>query len=778
MSENAHALRTAPVAIAAAASPLAATHIGLVIDDLLATITLEQHYTNTEDRAIEVSYTLALPTGAVLLDVEAEIGEQRLRGQVQARVQAEMAYEQALAEGHSAFAIRMVDDQLLNIALGNLKPGESLVLRIVLSQWLVWNGDRVRLTLPTTIAPRYGQSRLQPADHPVVDVLAEHGFRLEGQVRGLLARAQLASATHRLAVRAVEHGVDFAIESGLLDRDIVIDLRDSATPLRIAGCIDADQPGKAVAMIAFCASDEVLSARPVVAELVIDCSGSMAGVSIEQTRSAVRAIVAQLTPADRVNVLRFGSSHQWLLRRPQPATVPVQHTLLQAADDLAADLGGTQLLIALNAGLDDLARLPADIGGERVLFVISDGEIWNLDSGAFLARCAREKVRVFAVAVGTAAVESTFAPLTRATGGALERVLPSDAMAERIARHFARARSGALRELRVRWPGSTQWEFGADAEVYPGDGVIFSAGLDSPREADGAAEVCWTDPDGAAHRVDVTLRQAAGQFDSATPSNLARMLANSRLDGLGDVARATQLAIDYQLVTEHSAITLVLQRAPGEQLDQLPELRVVPQMLAAGWGGTADDPMLMAQPCLAPPQLRQARSIIDSADSHNVEYDYLDIPAFMQRQTVDAMTAPPPASSPPPLASPPPPAASPPQPPSPLRRIAAKLIGTLGQGKRAARSADRDRTTLLRRELIALLVARLGAEPTLVDKLERGEVGLSALGLELSPALFNWLDEQAERKGGDLESGAFWSGLMDELCRSDDAVDLRQVLGR
>ena len=88
-------------------------------------------------------------------------------------------------------------------------------------------------------------------------------------------------------------------------------------------------------------------------------------------------------------------------------------------------------------------------GEEASLFVISDGEVWNLDSAAFLTRCARERVRVFAVAVGSAAVESTFAPLTRATGGALERVLPSDAMAERIARHFSRARCGALRELVV-----------------------------------------------------------------------------------------------------------------------------------------------------------------------------------------------------------------------------------------------------------------------------------------------------------------------------------------
>lgn len=767
MNDTAHSPRTAHPAIARAPSPLTATRIDLAIDDLLATIALEQEYANREDRAIEVSYTIALPTGATLLDVEVEIGGQRLRGQVQAKVDAEMRYEQALADGHSAFAIRMVDDNLLNIALGNLKPGETLTLRIVMAQWLLWNGDRVRLTLPTTIAPRYGASKLQPVDEPVVDLLAEHAFRLEGRVRGLLAGAELASATHRLAVRAVGQGVDFAIERGLLDRDIVIDLRDTAQSLRVAGSIDADLPGRDAAMIAFCAQTNAAHARPLVAELVVDCSGSMGGVSIEQTRAAVCAIVAQLTPADRVNVLRFGSTHQWLLRRPQPATVPVQRTMLQAAEELQADLGGTELLSALNAGLDDLARLPADVCGERVLFVISDGEVWNLDHAAFLARCAREHVRVFAVAVGSAAVESTFAPLTRATGGSLERVLPGDAMAERIQRHFARVRGGALRELRVRWPGATHWQSGA-TEVYPGDGVVLGAGIDTLREpAD--AEVSWTDPDGAPRQIRVPLRRTDGQSArAAMPSNLARMLAHDRINELADVATATRQAIDYQLVTAHSAITLVLQRALGEQLDQLPELRVVPQMLAAGWGGSAGSAGMpkTARPAPAAVPMPSSASMFDSFSS---SFDSLDMPDFPCDQADAAPAEPAPA----------------PKGSGGMRRFAAKVADALRPARVAPGAPDDarvrrsiDPADALRRELIALLTARFSAEPTLVERLVRAELGLSALALDLSPTLFNWLDELAESKGCDLESGTFWRELVDQLCVGVDGTELRRALGR
>jgi Ca-activated chloride channel homolog len=754
MNEVVPSLRTAPDAIARAPSPLSATVIAVEITDLLATLTLEQRYANQESVAIEVSYTLALPLEATLLDVEVEIGGRRLRGRVQPRVQAEASYEQALAEGHSAFSIRMVDDQLLNIALGNLLPGEELVLRIVMAQWLRWNGDRVRLTLPTTVAPRYGQCQLQPVDQPQVELLAEHQFRLSGRVRGLLASAELACASHCLAVRAVGGGIDFSIDRGLLDRDIVIDLRAGAQALRVAGTIAADLPGQDAAMIAFCAHSSAGKLRPVIAELVLDCSGSMAGMSIEQTRVAVRAIVGQLGPSDRINVLRFGSSRQLLLRRPQSATLPVQRTVLQGADTLQADLGGTELLAALEAGLDDLARVPRDSAAERVLFVISDGEVWNLDAEPFLQRCAREQVRVFAVAVGSAAVEATFAPLTRGTGGALERVLPGEAMAERIARHFARVRSGALRELRVRWPGSTLWTQGP-TEVYPGDGTILSAGM-AALNADSKAEISWIEADGAAHHQWVAL-QRTGSADAPAPSTLARMLARTRVAQASEPATATRLAVDYQLITEHSAITLVLERDAAHQLDQLPPLRVVSQMLAAGWGGSAVAQPSAVLPVPAPAPIDLPRSDFDMAP-------VCKSPAPMPR-----MRAAPGA------------AAGSGAAPKGLRRVAEKMtrLWSGQQDEREESSVSASHATDEARyfnEIAAHLLRAFREHPELLVDHARAQLSLSRLALELPPTLFNWLDERAEARQQDLESGAFWAELIVELCGSASGKALRSLL--
>jgi Ca-activated chloride channel homolog len=50
---------------------------------------------------------------------------------------------------------------------------------------------------------------------------------------------------------------------------------------------------------------------------------------------------------------------------------------------------------------------------------------------------------------------------------------------------------------------------------------------------------------------------------------------------------AAQLALQYQLVSPYTNYLVVAVRAEGEKAQDLPVLRKMPQMLAAGWGGSS-----------------------------------------------------------------------------------------------------------------------------------------------------------------------------------------------
>jgi Ca-activated chloride channel family protein len=135
------------------------------LDGLLFSLTLRQTYRNTSRRTLEVVYTFPLPLSAVLLGFAAEFSGRRVDCEVMPCAQAEEVYENALADGDAPALLEAGPDGLYTANIGNLKRGEEVVLEIRFAQLVAFEQGRLRLAVPMTIAPRYGNpesSGLQP----------------------------------------------------------------------------------------------------------------------------------------------------------------------------------------------------------------------------------------------------------------------------------------------------------------------------------------------------------------------------------------------------------------------------------------------------------------------------------------------------------------------------------------------------------------------------------------------------------------------------------------
>ena len=96
---------------------------------------------------------------------------------------------------------------------------------------------------------------------------------------------------------------------------------------------------------------------------VIDTSGSMAGESIRQARSALQAGLDTLTPRDRFNVIQFNSQTHSLFMQPEVATGNNLARARRYVDRLRAD-GGTEMAPALSRALEGAGETEG--GCERV----------------------------------------------------------------------------------------------------------------------------------------------------------------------------------------------------------------------------------------------------------------------------------------------------------------------------------------------------------------------------------------------------------------------------
>ena len=208
------------------------------LQDLLAQVKVSQSYRNVESSNIEAVYTFALPLDAVLLDLEVQLGERTLKGEVTAKSEAEERYEAAIEKGDSAVMLELIEPGVYTMNVGNLAAGETAVVRFTYSVLYRWSGSQFRFHIPTTIAPRYGDSPHQPHQAPQHSLTVENTFALEIEVFGALRDARFLDpsfpcAFSREGDRAL---LKLNAEKAVMDRDFVVTVESKEAEHSFALC--------------------------------------------------------------------------------------------------------------------------------------------------------------------------------------------------------------------------------------------------------------------------------------------------------------------------------------------------------------------------------------------------------------------------------------------------------------------------------------------------------------------------------------------------------------
>ena len=610
------------------------------IDDLMAVVSVCQRYRNPGATHVEAVYTFPLPLDAVLLQFELELGDRRMAGTVIAKSDAEERYENAIAAGDAAVRLEQSQPGLYTANVGNLAPGETATVRFRYGLLLRWNGDLVRLMMPTTIAPRYGDPTagggLAPHQAPEFAFDAERAFRLQVEVRGVLRGARWASPSHALAVTPQPDRTVIEIaRPAAMDRDVVLEAaavwEGAAHAADGRALLARDGEG----WIALASFRPELNGRTEPAahrnvKIVVDCSGSMSGDSIAQVRVAGERILDSLRPGDLFEIVAFGSQHRALFRRETPASAANVARARRFVRGLDADMGGTEIGAALRASY----RSAGEPGMARDLLLITDGEVWDTDR--VVAEARRSGHRIFTVGVGNSVAEPFVRALADATGGACELVAPREDMAERIHRHFQRILAPPTRAARVVWPAPALRTVPDPLPPpYPGDTMhLFGSFAERPcgpvaleMELAGGRTITQRMEIGPAPAVVIDA-----EGPSSALSDLARIAAAQRLPSIEDEAAATDLAVRYQLLSEWTDYLVVHVRAQADKADDLPALVKVPQMLAAGWHGVGTVREDRMHAPLSPPGVGEAmvEPDTDKAESEDRAY-MLTYDQFMER---------------------------------------------------------------------------------------------------------------------------------------------------
>ena len=332
---------------------------------------------------------------------------------VKERDEARRDYQEAIAERKTALLLEQTKTDVFEISVGQLRPGSKASVVIKYISELPVEGEAVRLTVPTTIAPRY-----TPPEDDTFAAKALAGIKyahdspapmvISTEVWSKSPVKRLNSPSHSITKEnSRREGEMHAVKSTLsgivsdLDRDFVLmieseTIHDPAVYLERSSKLDAH-----AAMVSLVPQFKLKEQKADLVFLVdrsgsMDWGGGLGKPSIELAREALQLFLHSLPPDCFFNVFSFGSRFDSLFPLSSEYTDDTLREAKEHVSSMRADYGGTEIYRPLEA----ILKQPAPSGYLRQVFVLTDGAVSNDEQVIQLVRRRRERTRIFSLGLG------------------------------------------------------------------------------------------------------------------------------------------------------------------------------------------------------------------------------------------------------------------------------------------------------------------------------------------------------------------------------------------
>ncbi|CAF3276237.1 unnamed protein product [Rotaria socialis] len=440
--------------------PLKQVSVEAYIKSFAADVTIKQIFRNGETKPIEAIYCFPIEEQAAIYSFVARIDEREIVAHLKEKKEAQREYIDALQQGHGAYLLeqdeKSQDTFVINV--GALPAGKECHISIsyVSELDLVQNGSKIRFVIPTTIAPRYNPDKggISAPSGTTSKYVQTTPYTVEFHCRVTKANvSRVSSSSHPIKIDLAQEDVyviEFAQQSTHLDRDILIDIE---LVNNHPNTIVAVEPG--AVMASFTPTEEDCQRAMNNTEMtnefifVVDCSGSMEDENkIGLVREAMLLFLKSLPVNCHFNIIRFGSNHQALFSK---ITAIYNEENAQKAEQLTkqlkADLGGTELLQPLQW----LEKHSPRQGRARQIFLLTDGEILNVNEVIDLCRSMTNSTRIFSFGLGHSPSRSLVKGLARATNGRFVFIPPNTSVDVHVGEQLQKALQFCITDIKVKW---------------------------------------------------------------------------------------------------------------------------------------------------------------------------------------------------------------------------------------------------------------------------------------------------------------------------------------
>jgi len=411
--------------------------VSVLVEDQLARSTVDLVFVNPSDRPQEATLLFPLPAGAAITDLTLTVNGQTFEGEILGRDQAAQIYTDIVRSLRDPALLEYVGLDVVRARVFPVPPRGESRLTLRFSQLLRLENGTLRYRLPLSAGTDVGATI----------------SRLSISVRAANARglSNLFSPTHTLRVErqgpdemaATYEGTNVPLRGAF---ELAVLPAGGDVPAGMIAYRTPGQDGFFMLWLSPPLREEAVVDKDVI--LVLDTSGSMAGVKIEQAKAALRFVLNRLNPGDRFTIVDFSSGVRSLGPGPE----------LRPARDAAAGVAYVDRLVAegstnINEALLTAIRL-ADSERPTTLLFLTDGlpTVGVTDRNAILANvsaAAPSNVRLFAFGVGNDVDTVLLDSLATQNHGDVVYVEPREDVEEKVSTLYSHISAPQLTDVRV-----------------------------------------------------------------------------------------------------------------------------------------------------------------------------------------------------------------------------------------------------------------------------------------------------------------------------------------
>ena len=282
-----------------------------------AEVKVSQKFVNCEENPIECVYFFPVEEEAAVTDFTAQLEGRTIKTVIKEKHEARDDYRSAMENHQTAVLLEETKPDIFEIRVGQLAPGAECLVSLTYLMELPVEERKTKLTIPTTVAPRYVPARDDSAESKKIASI-QHDFNspvkmslnlevvMTTEILSITSPSHQIQVTDRMKNQGYHvHTVKLETTTAALDRDLVVFV-DSEEPCQPKVMIEKNEENSYVAMLTL-VPDFKLRDQPIEAVFLVDCSGSMAGQSMNLAREALLVFLHSIPVNSFFNVILFGS---------------------------------------------------------------------------------------------------------------------------------------------------------------------------------------------------------------------------------------------------------------------------------------------------------------------------------------------------------------------------------------------------------------------------------------------------------------------------------------